>query len=101
MWYVFLNMEAFHDEADDADMRPTFSRGSNMAVHKQAISHVMPMQIMKWEHVTNIGKPTMSKRVIKVITKVKKFEVRWQGTQTQVRRPIELDEFLNVLDINN
>jgi hypothetical protein len=92
-------MLAYHDEEPDAEMRPIFIRCSNLTAHKRAISNFMPRQLMKWDPVTNIGNLTMSKRVTKVIAKVKKFEVFRQGTSTQVQRPIESDEFLNVLDI--
>jgi hypothetical protein len=54
---------------------------------------------MKWDLVTNIGNPIMSKRALKVIAEVEKFEIRRQDTLTQVWRSIELDQFLNVLDI--
>jgi hypothetical protein len=38
-------------------------------------------------------------KVLKAINVVKTFEVRHQGNPTQIRRPIEYDDFLNVLDI--
>jgi hypothetical protein len=95
----FLNWEAYHEEAPDVDARPTYCRGSNLLAHKRAISHFMPRQLMTWDPVNNMGNPTRSLKVLKAINDVKKFEVRRQGTPTQVRRPIEYDEFLNVLDI--
>jgi hypothetical protein len=54
---------------------------------------------MTWDPVNNMGNPTQSLKVLKAINDVKKFEVRRQGTPAQVQRPIEYDEFLNVLDI--
>jgi hypothetical protein len=55
---------------------------------------------MTWDPVNNMGNPTRSLKVLKAINDVKKFEVRRRGTPpTQVRRPIEYDKFLNVLDI--
>jgi hypothetical protein len=59
----------------------------------------MPRQLMTWDPVNNMGNPTRSLKVLKAIYDVNKFEVRHQDTPTQVRRPIEYDEFLNVLDI--
>jgi hypothetical protein len=54
---------------------------------------------MPWDPVNNVGNPTRSLKFLKAINDVKKFEVRRQGTPTQIRRPIEYDKFLNVLDI--
>jgi hypothetical protein len=92
-------MIAYDDEAPAADIRPIFTRCSNLAANKRAILHFMPRQLLKWDPMTNIFNPTISRWVLKVIAEVNLFEVRRQGTPTQVRRPIELDEFLNVLDI--
>jgi hypothetical protein len=85
----FLNWEAYHDEAPDEDAQPTYCRGSNFLLHKRAISHFMPRQLMNWDPVNNMGNPTRSLKVLKSINDVKKFEVRGQGTTTQVQRPIE------------
>jgi hypothetical protein len=95
----FMNWEAYHEEAPDVDVRPTYCCGSNLLSHKRDISHFMPRQLMTWDSVNNMGNPTRSLKVLKAINDVKKFEVRRQGTPTQVRRPIEYEEFLNVLDI--
>jgi hypothetical protein len=94
-----LNWEAYHEESRDKDARPTYCRGSNLISHKRAISHFIPRQLMTWDPVNNVGSPTQSLKVLKAINDVNTFEVRHQGTPTQIQRPIEYNEFLNVLDI--
>jgi Transcriptional activator of glycolytic enzymes len=45
------------------------------------------------------GNPTKSSEVNEFIKKVMKCEVRKEGAKSHARRPIEYDEFINVLDL--
>lgn len=59
----------------------------------------MPRVAVPWDPVRKEGNPTRSELVNKVIKTVKRFEVRRQGVQSAARRPIEYDEFINLLDL--
>ncbi|ETK93610.1 hypothetical protein F442_03291 [Phytophthora nicotianae P10297] len=57
----------------------------------------MPRINSTWNPVMERGNPTRSDEVNKPIKKVKKFEIRREGAESNVRRPVELDEFLSLL----
>ena len=52
---------------------------------------------MIWDPIRKEGNPTRSSEVNDVITKVKKFEVRKEGVVSKARRPLEYDEFINLM----
>ena len=52
---------------------------------------------MIWDPIQKEGNPTRSSEVNDVITKVKKFEVRKEGVVSKARRPLEYDEFINLI----
>ncbi|ETK73968.1 hypothetical protein L915_19155 [Phytophthora nicotianae] len=58
----------------------------------------MPRRTVAWDPIRSEGNPTRSKAVNAVIKKVKRCEVRREGVQSAARRPIEYEEFINLLD---
>jgi hypothetical protein len=95
----FFKQETYHNDDPTEDTRPTFCRGSNLEAHKRAISHFMPRKLIPWDPVSLIGNPTKSKEVNELVNGIKKFECRCEGVPSQARRPIEFDEFKNLLDV--
>jgi hypothetical protein len=95
----FFKQEAYHNEDPTEDMRPTFCRISNLEVHKRAISHFMSSKLIPWDPISLIGNPTKSKEVNELINDINKFECRREGVPSQAQRPIEFDEFKNLLDV--
>jgi hypothetical protein len=95
----FFKQEAYHTDDPTEDMRPTFCRSSNLEAHKRAISHFMPRKLIPWDPISLIGNPTKSKEVNELINCIKKFECRREGVPSKARRPIEFDEFKNLLDV--
>ncbi|KAE8999624.1 hypothetical protein PR001_g19008 [Phytophthora rubi] len=54
---------------------------------------------IQWDPIRKKGIPTRSELVNKVIKTVKRFDVRRQGVQSAARRPIEYEEFVNLLTL--
>ena len=59
----------------------------------------MPLCEISWDKFQKRGNPTKSAMVNNLIKNVKKFEVRQQGALSNVVRPVEFDEFINILSI--
>ena len=85
-------MKAFGTMYPDDDATPKCGRSSSLMFYKKAISYFMPHKLMSWNIEANKGNPTKSIVVNDVIKKVLKFEVRKQGTPSQARRPLTIDE---------
>ncbi|ETP55263.1 hypothetical protein F442_00174 [Phytophthora nicotianae P10297] len=80
-------------------MKPVHRRSSTLEFTKKALSSFMPRVHTSWDPVTERGNPTRSDAVNKLIKKVKKFEVRREGADSQARRAVEFNEFLNLLQL--
>ena len=76
---------------------PTKGRSSSIEFAKKAISYFMPNRLAHWDVQTNRGNPTKSVLVNELIKRVKKKEVRKQGTMSSARRPMVVEEFVNVV----
>ena len=59
----------------------------------------MPRNKTIWDPIQKEGNPTQSSEVNDVITKVKKFKVRREGVVSKARRPIEYDEFIDLMKV--
>ncbi|KAG6617101.1 uncharacterized protein IUM83_04870 [Phytophthora cinnamomi] len=59
----------------------------------------MPRVAVTWDPIRKEGNATRSELVNKVIKTVKRFEVRREGVQSAARRPIEYEEFINLLEV--
>lgn len=78
---------------------PTSCRANTLVVYKKAISWFLPRQAHPWDEVGRVGNPTRSPLVNSVVKKVQKYEVRKQGADSQCRRPIEYQEYIQILDL--
>ena len=89
----WLNHEVFgEDEPPEGHtIRPNY-RKSTVEYWKKAISSFMPNQIMQWNELSNVGNPTRSLKVNKLIAKLRRLETRGQGAPSQVRRALQLRE---------
>jgi hypothetical protein len=76
---------------------PTECRSTSIEFWKKAISSFMPNRLMSWNVLNNVGNPTKSIVVNDLIKAIKKREVRKQGKASAARRPLEHDEFQNIL----
>jgi hypothetical protein len=97
----FFKQDAYHNDDPTEDARPTFCRRSNLKAHKRAISHFMPRKLIPWDPISLIGNPKKSKELNGLINGIKKFECRREGVPSQARRPIEFEEFKNLLDVTH
>ncbi|ETO84830.1 hypothetical protein F444_01297 [Phytophthora nicotianae P1976] len=97
----WMNSRAFGDPNPTEDAKPVNARASTLEFakkKKKAISSFMPRRTVAWDPIRSEGNPTRSEAVNAVIKKVKRCEVRREGVQPAARRPIEYEEFINLLD---
>ncbi len=73
--------------------------GCQLCFMKKAISQFMPRKRLDWDPIQKEGNPTRSSEVNELIKRVMKFEVRREGVKSHARRPIEYEEFLNLLKL--
>jgi hypothetical protein len=93
----WMKFKAYGDPAPTEDMRPVHARSSTLKFNKKALSFFMPRQSIPWDPILQRGNPSRAGEVNKLIKAVLLSEVRREGVASQARRPIEFDEFLNVL----
>jgi hypothetical protein len=94
----YFNMLAFGVEDPSADDRPTKCRANTLQFLKKSLSSFMPRR-MQWDPIEKKGNPTRSEEVNKIIQRVKKYEVRHQGAESNAVRAIEFVELLSLLEI--
>ena len=73
--------------------------GQHCFFSKKAVSSFIPQNKMIWDPIQKEGNPTWSTKVNYVITKVKKFKLRGEGVVSKARRPIEYDEFIDLMKV--
>jgi hypothetical protein len=95
----YFNYKAYGVEHPDDEAFPTQARSNTLKSCKKILSSFMPRTIVPWDNVRKEGNPTRSTQVNSLIKRVMKFEVRRLGVESQARRPIEYNEFINVLTI--
>jgi hypothetical protein len=88
---------AYGTETPGPDDRPTLRRSSGIQFVKKAISYFMPDNSVAWNSRSNTGNPTMSKDVNKLISVIKKAEVRKQGKKSNAKRDLKRAEFKKTL----
>ncbi|KAJ8550596.1 hypothetical protein ON010_g10473 [Phytophthora cinnamomi] len=95
----WINYSAFGEPDPSDDAKPVRARSSTLEYAKKAISCFTPRLTVPWDPIRKEGNPTRSESVNKVIKSVKRFEVRREGVKSAARRPIEFEEFLNLLEL--
>jgi hypothetical protein len=93
----YFNFKACHNTNPSPSDQPIYCRSSTLEYKKKAISSFLPRQNMPWDDITQKGNPTRSRAVHHMIQKVKVHEVRGMGVQSNARRAVEWEEFVNVL----
>jgi hypothetical protein len=96
---LYMKFKSYNNCNPDEDSRPIHIRSSTLCFIKKALSYFMPRKRMLWDPIRKEGNPTKSSEVNEFIKKVMKCEVRKEGAKSHARRPIEYDEFINVLDL--
>ena len=76
---------------------PTEGRSSSLEFAKKSISYFMPNRLLPWNEQTRTGNPTRSVLVNNLIKEVKKKEVRKQGKASNARRPMKMDEYIELV----
>jgi len=94
----WMNSRAFGEPEPSDDAKPVNARASTLEYAKKAISSFIPRRTLQWDPIRKEGNPTRSEYVNAVIKRVKRSEVRGEGVQSAARRPIEYEEFINVLE---
>ena len=93
----YFNFKAYHNANPSPSDQPIYCRSSTLEYKKKAISSFLPRQNMPWDDITQTGNPTRSRAVHHMIQKVKVHEVRGTGVQSNARRAVEWEEFVNIL----
>jgi hypothetical protein len=93
----WMCVKAYGTPEPGVDDHPTLCRSTSIEFWKKAISSFMPNRLMSWNVLNNVGNPTKSIEINDLIKVVKKKEVRKQGKTSTARRPLEHDEYQNVL----
>ena len=93
----YFNFKAYHNANPSPSDQPIYCRSSTLEYKKKAISSFLPRQNMPWDNITQKGNPTRLRAVHHMIQKVKVHEVRGTGVQSNARRAVEWEEFVNVL----
>ena len=95
----YFNLKSYGTENPTEHDLPIKARSNTLKSCKKKISFFMPRKNTVWDEVRGEGNPTRSISVNNLIKRVMKFEVCHQGLESKERRPIEYDEFINVLSI--
>ncbi|KAE9345956.1 hypothetical protein PF008_g8514 [Phytophthora fragariae] len=93
----WMHQQAYGDPEPSEVMRPVHRRSNTLEFSKKATSSFMPRINSTWDPVTERGNPTRSDAVNKLIKKVKKFEVRREGSESKAHRALEFEEFMSLL----
>lgn len=86
------------DKPKDTD-RPINARSNTLYFVKKALSYYMPRKNVSWDTINRVGNPTRSIEVNTLIKKIRKHEVRKEGAESQAVRPLEFEEFVNILTV--
>jgi len=89
----WMCVQTYHTPEPEADADPLYIRANTLQYWKKAISHFMPNSHMSWNVISQVGNPTRSPQINKLIRAVRKKEVRKQGAPSKARRPLTLSEF--------
>lgn len=95
----YMNLKAYNNPNPDESCRPMHARSNTLNHIKKTLSFFMPRRRSNWDPVRCEGNPTRSSEVNELIKRVQKFEVRREGVESNARRPIEYDEYLNLLTV--
>ncbi|KNC85593.1 hypothetical protein SARC_02214, partial [Sphaeroforma arctica JP610] len=82
------------------DDHPTLRRKSGLSFLKKSISYYMPRLAIDWDPVDMKGNPTRSKDVNDLLKTIERAQLRGEGKADAAKRPIEYDEFRQILAIN-
>ena len=95
----FLNKVAYNTEFPDENDRPNNNRSHNLYFIKKTITYYMPLHETPWDRIHERGNPTKSVEINNLIKKLKKIELRREGAPSNTVRPLEFEEFVNIISI--
>jgi integrase len=97
--YRFFCMKAYGKEQPQEGDKAVCCRSTTLQFYKKALSQYMPRRNFQWDDVSKQGNPTKSQLVNQVIKRVMLGEVRKEGAPTKKVRPLEYEEFLNIVEV--
>jgi hypothetical protein len=77
--------------------RPIHARSTSLHHWKKCLSCFFPNRNHQWNELTGTGNPTKSQLLNDLINKVKKFEVRGEGSPSKARRALKEPEFRSIV----
>ena len=95
----WFNFKTFGIKDPPLDANPLHARSNSILSWKKQLSYFMPNNHHPWNEIANIGNPTRSQELIKLVRYVKQKEVRGQGAPSHARRPLEEAEFHSAMSV--
>ena len=82
----------------DTDIEKPKCRSNALKSWKKSISYFMPNSHMVWNEIANVGNPTKSKEINKLIGQVKRKEAARRGAPSKKRRALFRSEFEQAME---
>ena len=80
-------------DADEGVSPPLHYRVNSVLAWKRAISYSMVNNAMQWNETAQIGNPTCSQLMARLLHHMKQFQMQRRGVASQARRPFMNSEF--------
>lgn len=98
--YRWMKHRVYGDaDADETTTPPIHYRHYSVLFWKKAISAFMVNSHMQWNEETGMGNPTRSKRVLKLLKYIKRFQTQSRGKKSQTVRAFTQEEFEQVQEL--
>ena len=98
--YRYFKFRAYGDaDINEDTANPTEARSNAVKFWKKAISYFMPNNGMVWNETANVGNPTRSNLVNRLIKKIKTKEAARLGKPSQARRALFRSEFESAIEV--
>jgi hypothetical protein len=92
--YRWTKHRVYGNEAvDEGTVPPVHYRASTVLSWKRAISYYMVNNNMAWNETAQMGNPTRSHQMARLVKHMKRFQTQRRGVAPQARRPMTNGEF--------
>ena len=100
-FYRFCKFKVYYGDpdADETVMPPVYLRHNTINGYKKHCSHFLLNQSMEWNEVAQIGNPTRSRLMKKLLKSMKRFQTQKRGRPPKARRPMKPKEFEQMMEL--
>ena len=89
----YFKKRAYDNPEANTDIEKPQIRADSARYWKKCISHFMPNQHMQWNEMANVGNPTKSPSLNKLISEIRRKETGRRGAPSKKRRALLKSEF--------